>query len=62
MPHAHKAMVTAAKVMASTAARVVRDSDLRSAAQAEFRKRRGGEAYRSPMPDDKTPPKNSRSS
>ena len=49
MPHAHKAMVTAAKVMASTAARVVRDSDLRNAAQAEFRQRRGGEAYRSPI-------------
>ncbi|EBA06790.1 M20 family metallopeptidase (plasmid) [Sagittula stellata E-37] len=62
MPHAHKAMVTAAKVMASTAARVVRDPDLRSAAQAEFDKRRGGKAYRSPMPDDKMPPKNSRSS
>jgi aminobenzoyl-glutamate utilization protein B len=56
-PHAHKAMVTAAKVMAATAARVVRDPALRAAAQAELRSRRGSDRHVSPLPEGTVPPR-----
>lgn len=52
MPHAHKAMITAAKVMAATAARTIRDPELRSRAAAELRDRRGTANYQSPLPEN----------
>jgi aminobenzoyl-glutamate utilization protein B len=61
MPHAHKAMVTAAKVMAATAARVVRDPELRTRAWAELERRGGGTRYASPLPQGTTPPRDSSS-
>ena len=61
MPHAHKAMVTAAKVMAATAARVVRDSDLRTRAKAELVHRRGKDSYISPLPQGIRPPQDASS-
>ncbi len=61
MPHAHKAMVTAAKVMAATAARVVRDPDLRARARAELIRRRGKAAYVSPLPPGAVPPRDASS-
>jgi aminobenzoyl-glutamate utilization protein B len=61
MPHAHKAMVTAAKVMAATAGRVVRDPELRAQAWTELRQRGGGEGYRSPLPEGVVPPRDSSS-
>lgn len=56
LPAAHKAMVTAAKVMAASAARVVTDSDLRERAKRELQERRKGEAYRSPLPEGSEAP------
>ena len=61
MPHAHKAMVTAAKVMAATAGRVVLDEGLRARAKEELRRRRGSDTYRSPLPDGISPPRDSSS-
>lgn len=61
MPHAHKAMVTAAKVMAATAARVIRDPALRDRAKAELFQRRGTDSYRSPLPEGAQPPRDSTS-
>jgi aminobenzoyl-glutamate utilization protein B len=57
MPHAHKAMVTAAKVMAATAARVIRDPDLRQRARADLLRRNA--RYVSPLPEDLAPPTDS---
>ena len=56
LPSAHKAMVTAAKVMAATGARVVTDPDLLARAKGELNIRRGGEAYRTPLPEGSEPP------
>lgn len=56
LPAAHKAMVTAAKVMAATGARVVADPELLSRAKQELALRRGGKAYLTPLPDGSVPP------
>ncbi|MET3926652.1 amidohydrolase [Devosia sp. 2618] len=61
LPAAHKAMVTAAKVMAATAARVVRDPELRQRAKAELNAKRGPGPYQSPLPDAVSPPSDSTS-
>lgn len=59
LPAAHKAMVTAAKVMAASGARVIADPDLRERAKAELMERRKGAPYRSPLPEDSEPPRSS---
>lgn len=59
LPAAHKAMVTAAKVMAATGARAISDPDLLIRAKQELLERRGGEPYRSPLPDESLPPTSS---
>jgi aminobenzoyl-glutamate utilization protein B len=59
LPAAHKAMVTAAKVMAATGARAISDPDLLIRAKQELLDRRGGEPYRSPLPDESLPPTSS---
>ncbi|ODT65329.1 MAG: amidohydrolase [Pelagibacterium sp. SCN 63-23] len=61
LPAAHKGMVTAAKVMAATAARVIRDPELRARAKAELVARREGVPYSSPLPDGVSPPRDSTS-
>jgi aminobenzoyl-glutamate utilization protein B len=55
-PAAHKGMIHAAKVMASTALDVLRDPELRASARAELQERTGGEPYRCPIPNDVLPP------
>lgn len=61
LPAAHKGMITAAKVMAATAARVIRDPELRARAASDLIDRRRGEAYISPLPEGTVPPNNSTS-
>lgn len=56
LPAAHKAMVTAAKVMAASGARVIADPDLREKAKAELLERRKGLPYRSPLPEESEAP------
>ncbi|UIK08880.1 M20 family metallopeptidase [Neorhizobium galegae] len=56
LPAAHKALVTAAKVMAATGARVIADPELLSRAKNELRARRGGRVYQSPLPEGSEPP------
>ncbi|SMC95158.1 amidohydrolase [Rhizobium sp. RU36D] len=56
LPAAHKAMITAAKVMASSGARVIADADLRQRAKQELLERRNGAPYRSPLPEGSQPP------
>jgi len=56
LPAAHKAMVTAAKVMAATGARAIADPELLSRAKEELHGRRGGLAYQTPLPDGSEPP------
>ena len=56
LPAAHKAMVTAAKVMAATGARVVADPELLARAKQELETRRGRDAYRTPLPEGSEPP------
>ena len=59
LPAAHKAMITAAKVMATTAADVIRDPDLMRHAKAELLERTGGKQYVSPLPAGIEPPRGS---
>ncbi len=59
LPAAHKAMITAAKVMAATAADAIVDPELLARAKAELMKRRKGKPYVSPLPDGIEPPKSS---
>ncbi|MCK8782256.1 amidohydrolase [Rhizobium sp. NTR19] len=56
LPAAHKAMVTAAKVMAATGARAASDSELLARAKQELISRRKGQAYQSPLPEGSEPP------
>lgn len=56
LPAAHKAMITAAKVMASSGARVIAEADLRQRANQELIVRRNGAPYRSPLPEGSQPP------
>ncbi|MGV8938549.1 MAG: M20 family metallopeptidase [Allorhizobium sp.] len=59
LPAAHKAMVTAAKVMAATGARAICDPDLLTRAKQELQLRRGVKPYRTPLPEGSKPPCNS---
>lgn len=59
LPAAHKAMILAAKVMATTAADAILDPDLLSRAKAELVERTGGHPYVSPLPAGIEPPKGS---
>jgi aminobenzoyl-glutamate utilization protein B len=56
LPHAHKGMVQAAKVMAATALDGFRDPELLARAKAELAKRRGGAEYACPIPEDVVAP------
>ena len=55
-PLAHKGMEHAAKVMASTAAELLRDSDLINKAKADHAARLAGRPFVNPIPDDVNPP------
>lgn len=59
LPAAHKAMVTAAKVMAATAAQVIIDPQLLPRAKEELISRRKGKAYQTPLPLGSMPPSSS---
>jgi aminobenzoyl-glutamate utilization protein B len=50
----HKAAIHAAKVLATLAAELFTDADLRAAAKADFTKRMGGKAFVSLLPADAT--------
>lgn len=54
-PAAHKAMVHAAKTMAAGAAELLMNPAQMEAAKAEWRRRRGGRPYISPIPENVTP-------
>lgn len=51
-----KAMVNAAKALALTAVDLLEQPDLLPAARADFLKQRGGNEYRSLIPDGQKPP------
>ena len=55
-PAAHKGMEHAAKVMASTAAALLRNPGLIETAKVDHKKRLGGRAFVNPIPDDVDPP------
>lgn len=55
-PAAHKGMEHAAKVMASTAAELLRDPALVEKAKADFRHRLADTPFENPIPDDVDPP------
>ncbi|MER9826557.1 M20 family metallopeptidase [Mesorhizobium sp. M0115] len=55
LPAAHKAMVLAAKTMATTAADCLRNPDIIARAKAELKQRTGGLPYRCPIPPEVTP-------
>ena len=55
-PHAHKAMVQAAKAMAGLGVRALTEPDLIAAAKADLTKRTTRTPYVSPLPDSVTPP------
>jgi aminobenzoyl-glutamate utilization protein B len=57
-PHAHKAMVQAAKAMAGLGIRALNEPELIEAAQADLKKRVARTPYVSPLPDDVLPPLN----
>ena len=57
-PHAHKAMVQAAKAMAGRGIKALNEPELIEAAQADLRKRVARTPYVSPLPDDVMPPLN----
>jgi aminobenzoyl-glutamate utilization protein B len=57
-PHAHKAMVQAAKAMAGLGVRVLTEPDLIAAAKADLNKRTTRTPYVSPLPDSVAPPLN----
>jgi aminobenzoyl-glutamate utilization protein B len=59
LPAAHKAMIAAAKVMATTAADAILDPELLRRAKAELVERTGGKPYVSPLPAGIEPPKGS---
>ena len=55
-PHAHKAMVQAAKAMAGLGVRALTEPDLIAAAKADLNKRTARTPYVSPLPDSVAPP------
>lgn len=55
LPAAHKGMILAAKIMASTAADCIRNPDIITRAKAEFTQQTGGRPYHCPIPLDVTP-------
>ncbi|MER9845536.1 M20 family metallopeptidase [Mesorhizobium australicum] len=55
LPAAHKGMLLAAKVMASTAADCIRNPDIIARSKAEFNQQTGGRPYHCPIPLDVTP-------
>jgi aminobenzoyl-glutamate utilization protein B len=55
-PHAHKAMVQAAKAMAGLGVKALTEPDLIAAAKADLKKRTTRTPYVSPLPDDVAPP------
>jgi aminobenzoyl-glutamate utilization protein B len=57
-PHAHKAMVQAAKAMAGLGVKALTEPDLIAAAKADLKKRTARAPYVSPLPDDVAPPLN----
>jgi aminobenzoyl-glutamate utilization protein B len=55
-PHAHKAMVQAAKAMAGLGIQALNEPDLIAAAKADLAKRTARTPYVSPLPADVAPP------
>jgi aminobenzoyl-glutamate utilization protein B len=55
-PHAHKAMVQAAKAMAGLGVKALNEPGLIAAAKADFKKRTARAPYVSPLPADVAPP------
>ncbi|BCH05301.1 amidohydrolase (plasmid) [Mesorhizobium sp. 131-2-5] len=55
LPAAHKGMILAAKVMASTAADCIRNPEIIARAKAELKQQTGGRPYLCPIPLDVTP-------
>ena len=55
-PLAHKGMISAAKALAATGLAVLESEQLREAAWADLRRRRKGQDYVSPIPEDAEPP------
>ena len=55
-PHAHKAMVQAAKAMAGLGVEALTEPELIAAAKADLKKRTARTPYVSPLPDDVAPP------
>ena len=55
-PHAHKAMVQAAKAMAGLGVKALTEPDLIAAAKADLKKRTTRTPYVSPLPDSVAPP------
>ncbi|MEI9425645.1 M20 family metallopeptidase [Mesorhizobium sp. Cs1299R1N1] len=55
LPAAHKGMILAAKVMASTAADCIRNPEIIARAKVELKQQTGGRPYRCPIPLDVTP-------
>jgi len=57
-PHAHKAMVQAAKAMAALGVQALNEPELIAAAKADLKKRTARTPYVSPLPDNVAPPLN----
>jgi aminobenzoyl-glutamate utilization protein B len=57
-PHAHKAMVQAAKAMAALGVKALNEPELIASAKADLAKRTAGTPYVSPLPDNVAPPLN----
>jgi aminobenzoyl-glutamate utilization protein B len=57
-PHAHKAMVQAAKAMAGLGVRALTEPDLIASAKTDLKKRTTRTPYVSPLPDSVAPPLN----
>ena len=55
-PHAHKAMVQAAKAMAGLGVKALTEPELIAAAKADLKRRTARTPYVSPLPDDVAPP------
>lgn len=55
-PHAHKAMVQAAKAMAALGVQALGDPELIAAAKADLKKRTARTPYVNPLPDNVAPP------
>jgi len=55
-PHAHKAMVQAAKAMAGLGVRALTEPDLITTAKADLKQRTARTPYVSPLPEGVQPP------